>query len=182
MADNAIFEETQRLHQNRIVRYVTPIALFGALVATCTALVGQGTSPIGLAAMITAVVVLTAGFAMLPMRTTVTPNEILVRTLVFYRKRVAIANVDSADAITYNPIFECGGWGIRPTRRYGLVLNIAGDRGVAVRYSGADNEKRLLIGSQRSDELEHAIRVAANLSDGLADESPGHGGGPSAAG
>lgn len=182
MAENTIFEETQRLHQNAVVRFVTPVALLGVLVATGTALIGQGSSPIGLAAMITAAALVTAGFAMLPMRTTITPEEVSVRTLLFYHKRLAIASIESAEAVTYNPISECGGWGIRPTRKHGLVLNIAGDRGVALRYSRDGVEKSMLIGSRRSEELEHAIRVAANLADGLAGESPEHGGAPSSTG
>lgn len=182
MAENTIFEETQRLHQNTVVRYVMPITCGFTLLLVATIMVSQGAPLQDLAIVIGTVVGLPLAIALMPMRTVVTPEEIGVRSLVFYRKRVPIESVTSADAITYNPLFECGGWGIRPTRKHGLVLNIAGDKGVALRYTVDGNEKSLLIGSQRSDELERAIRVAADLSDGLPSESPEHGGAPSVAG
>ena len=59
---------------------------------------------------------------------------------------------------TYNPIREYGGWGIR----YGLkskAYNVHGNHGVQLELL---NRKRLLIGSQRSEEfanaLDHTIR------------------------
>jgi hypothetical protein len=178
MADDAIFEETQRLHQNAIVRYVMPLTLGFTLVVAGSVMLSQGAPMRDIVVALGLLVGLPLAIALMPMRTVVTPDEVCVRSLVFYRKRVAMADVVSADAIAYNPIGECGGWGIRPTRKHGLVLNIAGDKGVMVRYARGDGEKRLLIGSRRSDELEDAIRVAASLSEPAAE----HGDAPSFSG
>jgi len=182
VADTSIFEETQRLHENAVVRYVMPITCGFTLLLVITVMVSQGASLQDLLIVIGTVVGIPLALAMMPMRTVVTPEELSIRSLVFYRKYVPIEGITSANAITYNPLFECGGWGVRVTRKHGLVLNIAGDRGVALRYVRDDREKSMLIGSRRSEELEHAIRVAANLSDGLPDESPEHGGAPSVVG
>lgn len=159
-----------------------PLSCGFTLLVVVTVMASQGAPLRDLLIAIGAVVGIPLVLAMMPMHTLVTPDELGVRSLWFYRKRVAMADVLSADAIKYNPIGDCGGWGIRGSRKHGLVLNITGDRGVAVRYARDGREKSMLIGSRRSEELEHAIRVAANLSDGLADQSPEHGGAPSVVG
>ena len=74
----------------------------------------------------------------------------------------------------YNPLADCGGWGgPRPSRKFGVVYNMAGVRGVLVRYNNNGRERSMVIGSRRSDELERALRLAANLpKPGLEHESP----------
>lgn len=57
---------------------------------------------------------------------------------------------------TYRPIREFGGWGIR-WGPGGKAYNISGNRGVQLVLAGG---RRLLIGSQRAEELAAAIRDA----------------------
>ena len=56
---------------------------------------------------------------------------------------------------TYRPIREYGGYGIRYSSK-GKAYNVSGDRGVQIELL---NGERLLIGSQRADELWRAIQA-----------------------
>lgn len=57
---------------------------------------------------------------------------------------------------TYSPLKEYGGWGIRYGSK-GKAYNISGNRGVHLEFS---NRERLLLGSQRPEELAQAIELA----------------------
>ena len=78
-----------------------------------------------------------------------------------------IKNVQAED---YDPFGEFGGWGIKgPAGRWGWCYTVSGRRGVRIEL---DNRHRLLIGSQRADELAEAIRAAREPIDsrgGIAD-------------
>jgi hypothetical protein len=66
-----------------------------------------------------------------------------------YRRRVPLAEILRAEPVTYAPLGEYGGWGIRG---FGddMALNARGDRGVRLQLT---RNRLLLIGSQRPDEL-----------------------------
>jgi hypothetical protein len=71
-------------------------------------------------------------------------------------KRFAPKDLDECYARQYKPLREYGGWGIR----YGLggkgkAYNVSGNKGVQLIFK---NGKKLLIGSQRADQLADAIR------------------------
>lgn len=70
-------------------------------------------------------------------------------------RRIAPEEVKSYQVKTYSPIREYGGWGIRDGSK-GKAYNISGNRGVELEISSG---KRLLIGSQRPEELAGAINV-----------------------
>ncbi len=55
----------------------------------------------------------------------------------------------------YSPITEYGGWGIRWSPHRGWAYNVGGSKGVQL---GRANGKRILIGSQRADELAQVMR------------------------
>ncbi|NVL91956.1 MAG: hypothetical protein HWN71_02845 [Desulfobacterales bacterium] len=55
--------------------------------------------------------------------------------------------------MTYNPLKDYGGWGIRYGRG-GRAYNVSGNRGV---YLELSNGKSLLIGSLQPEELARAI-------------------------
>lgn len=69
-------------------------------------------------------------------------------------RRIRLDDVARCDAVTYRPILQYGGWGIRWTWK-GRAYNVSGNRGVRIDYADGTH---LLIGSQRPDELAHAIR------------------------
>ena len=73
-----------------------------------------------------------------------------------YRTRVSFVEVARAEAVSYRPIRDYGGWGIRGFGRR-RALNTRGDQGVLLtRVDGST----LLIGSQKPRELLAALTRA----------------------
>ena len=113
-----------------------------------TAILGGIVAPI-------AIVVL---FLLTNLETEVRSDALYVRLFPFhihYRK-FAIEDLSECHARTYKPIREYGGWGIRCGFRKGSgkAYNMKGNQGAQLVFK---NGKRLLIGSQKPDELAEAI-------------------------
>lgn len=70
------------------------------------------------------------------------------------RRSIPYNQIDSCEPRTYSPIGEYGGWGIRYGRG-GKAYNISGNRGVQLVLKSGE---KLLLGSQKADELASAIR------------------------
>jgi len=89
------------------------------------------------------------------LRTEVRDDGLYIRYRPFHFSfhRVPLQDVVQVQAVTYSPLREYGGWGIRYTRR-GKAYNPMGNRGVKLDYRDG---RHLLIGSQRPDELAAAI-------------------------
>ena len=87
--------------------------------------------------------------------TEVRDDGIYLRFSPFHRtfRRIAFTEVKRCEVRTYRPIREYGGWGIRYGRQ-GKAYNVSGDRGVQIELL---HGKRLLIGSQRAEELWRAV-------------------------
>jgi hypothetical protein len=75
-----------------------------------------------------------------------------------YRHAVPLSSISSVEVVSYRPLADCGGWGIRRGRDGERVLNARGDRGVRLTLSDGS---RLLIGSQRPEELARALEQAS---------------------
>ncbi|MFD1512511.1 hypothetical protein [Halomarina rubra] len=69
-------------------------------------------------------------------------------------QRVPWTAIESAEAVRYRPLREYGGWGIR-WRPGTVAYSVSGSRGVFV---SRDGDRDILVGSERPDELETAIR------------------------
>jgi hypothetical protein len=70
--------------------------------------------------------------------------------------------LQSYNVMTYSPIRDYGGWGIR----YGLkgtAYNAKGNRGVLFEFSEGSKVKKLMIGSQIPERLSEAVRRAIKL-------------------
>lgn len=94
-------------------------------------------------------------FSAAKMRTTVDATGINIALLMFIRRRIAFAEIKTADAVQYDPLRDYGGWGLRMGPK-GKAYNMRGDRGVQLVL---ENGSRVLIGSQREQELEAAVRA-----------------------
>ena len=71
----------------------------------------------------------------------------------FSFKKIKLDDLQSYQAVTYSPLKDYGGWGIR----YGIkgrAYNISGNRGVQLEFK---NGKRLLVGSHNPEALVRAI-------------------------
>ncbi len=69
-------------------------------------------------------------------------------------RHIPFRNIEFCEARTYNALLEYGGWGIRRGAS-GRAYNVSGNRGVQLQLASGE---RLLIGSQRAEELAEAIR------------------------
>ena len=58
-------------------------------------------------------------------------------------------SIQKVEAVTYSPIMEYGGWGLRYGRK-GKAYNVSGNKAVFLTLC---NEKNVLIGSQKHGEL-----------------------------
>ena len=95
-------------------------------------------------------------FNLLCQKTVVTERELTVTFgafLTLYRKRLSLREITTAEAATYSPIAEYGGWGIRGWGR-NIALNARGNRGVRLTLRDG---RRVLVGSQQPEELAEAL-------------------------
>ncbi len=99
-------------------------------------------------------VVLVVG--VLRMTTEVGPSDLRVwfGWIPTYRRIIPIASIQRIEVVTYRPLADYGGWGIRLGRDGVRVLNARGNQGV--RIDLADGSRHL-IGSQRPEDLARAL-------------------------
>jgi hypothetical protein len=88
--------------------------------------------------------------------TVVRPGLLWVRLSPFRGTRIPTEEIDSAFAREYSPIREYGGWGVRVSRS-GRAYNAYGEHGVQLVLRDGS---RILVGSQRPEELVAALRLA----------------------
>ena len=96
-------------------------------------------------------------FYLSKLQTEVRRDGLYVRFYPFHltARKKPLEKVVSLRAITYRPIWDYGGWGMR-FGRGGRAYNVRGRQGVRLEF---DNGKHLLIGSQRPEELAAAIET-----------------------
>ncbi len=96
-------------------------------------------------------------FLLLKLETKVRSDGLYIRYFPFHInfKRFTAEDLSEYYARKYKPLLEYGGWGIRFSFRKGKAYNVSGNKGVQLVFKSG---KRLLIGSQRAEELEEAIR------------------------
>jgi hypothetical protein len=88
------------------------------------------------------------------MRTTVT-DTVNIRFFPFMRRprRIGRNEIGSYSVVTYSPLTDYGGWGIKGTSRH-RAYSVHGKRGVRITFADGST---VLIGSQRPEELYTAI-------------------------
>lgn len=95
-------------------------------------------------------------FRSLKLVTEVHEDHVHIRYFPLHSRTIFFSEMKSAAARTYRPIVEYGGWGIRWSPTNGMAYNVSGNKGVQLELTSG---KRVLIGSQRADELERALRA-----------------------
>lgn len=156
------FDEVQRLWSNMIARVMLPMSL---VIITVVIVVVSIQKPAANLTVMLPVLALATGIEAfvifgIRQRTQVDATQIRVSVRPLSSRTIALQNITSAQAIKYNPLVDTGGWGIRRSRKYGRVYNMAGDRGVHIVYTDTRDkgkERNMLIGSMRADELVAAI-------------------------
>ncbi len=87
---------------------------------------------------------------------TLTDDGIAIHYFPFLRRFIPFAAISSAEAVAYRPLLDYGGWGIRWSCCHGWAYNASGSHGVRLTLTDG---RRVLIGSQRPNELAAAIRA-----------------------
>jgi hypothetical protein len=88
-------------------------------------------------------------FYRLRLVTEVRRDGLYIRFRPLREKHIPCHSIVSCAARQYRPLAEYGGWGIRRGRG-GWAYNVSGEHGVQLELEGG---KRLLVGSQRAEEL-----------------------------
>jgi hypothetical protein len=88
--------------------------------------------------------------------TEVESDRLIVRLYPFHTARIDLTRVKEAEVREYSALREYGGWGIR-TGRSGKAYSAYGSQGVQLWLK---DDMRVLVGSQRSEELATALRLA----------------------
>lgn len=165
--EDLIFREVQRYNQPWLWALVL-VAAAGAWVAFFYELFvslspGRGAGDLWVIALVWVVVGLglPALFITCRLVVEVRRDGLYYRYHPFHRGMHCIAwdEIRTAEARTYNPIREYGGWGIRGAWRKstGKAYNVYGDRGLQLELTSG---QRILFGSQKADELASAVRAA----------------------
>jgi hypothetical protein len=98
-------------------------------------------------------------FAFARLITEVQSDGLYIRFIPFHPRflRFSRETLLHWEAVKYNPLLDYGGWGIR----YGLkgrAYNVRGNKGVQLELRDG---KRVMIGSQRAEELARALTEAS---------------------
>lgn len=98
-----------------------------------------------------------AGLAIVvEMRTRVYRDRTEIRYRPFKTRTTMAAEIVSAAAVTYQPMRDFGGWGIKhSSKKRAWIYSISGDQAVDLTLVG---DAHLFIGTRRPTELESAIR------------------------
>jgi hypothetical protein len=97
-----------------------------------------------------------AGY-LLRLVTEVRPGDIHMRVFPFRGSHIALKDVVEAEAREYSGQREYGGFGVRVSARAGKAYTAYGTNGVQLWMTG---EERILIGTQRPEELIDVLRGA----------------------
>lgn len=159
--NEVLFREVQDFKGKfRLMHLFLGIAIAGACFAVVVAIVKNPdkslSSILGTAGGIIVTIGIAALFIVLKLETEVRSDGLYVRYFPFHLKYKKINPDDLTEysARKYSPLWEYGGWGIK-CGKGGKAYNVKGDRGLQLVFN---NGKRLLIGSQKADELEQAMR------------------------
>ena len=93
-------------------------------------------------------------FFSLELRVIVDDAGVTIRFWPLTTRRIPRVEIQRAEAQTYHPLREFGGWGVR-RGLHRQAYTVSGDRGVELTLADG---KRILVGSYRCDELVAAIR------------------------
>jgi len=159
--NNILFHEVQKIRNTRLGFFVLVVILvclglmlYGLAKQSGTGVLNSWDIVVGLIAIL-----FFTGFIYLSyaMKLTIEVGEkaLYIRFFPLSGRNIEYKDIKSCNVRMYLPIGEYGGWGIRFGAN-GRAYNVSGDKGVQLELA---QEKRLLLGSQRADELADAINA-----------------------
>lgn len=153
---DAVFREEQRFRQPWVWAAVVVAAVAAWLPLLLLALDDEGETPAWLAWLLAigVGVGLPVLVALARLRVEVYDDRVVIRYRPFTTRTITFDHVVSADAVTYRPVREYGGWGIKGWSRRKVAYNVAGHRGVLITLA---DDRTVLIGSARAEDLSASI-------------------------
>src|SRR5690606_37266073 len=91
-------------------------------------------------------------FLLIRLETTITQKELSFQFFPFVKRNYSFEDIETLKVINYGFV---GGWGIRFTMKYGTVYNTRRNKGLFIKLK---NEKTLVIGTQKPEELDKIIK------------------------
>jgi hypothetical protein len=167
--EQVLFEEVQRFRQPWVWAVVLGIAAlqWWGFVQQIVLGIPFGNKPAPDSVMALLFLVFGIGlplfFRVLRLEVRAVPGELQFRffPLHLHWRRVPCDEIAHVEAISYRPIRDYWGWGIR-WGRYGQAYTVSGDRGLLVtRTSG----RTFLLGSRRPEELEAALHSGGLIAE-----------------
>ncbi len=161
---NLLYREVQHFRQVWLWILVLSVALFAIYGMVQQLILGKpfGNNPAPDIVLIIIVVIFGFGFPilfhMMNLTTEVRSDGLYIRFFPLHLSfhKTPLEDLSRYEVRTYSPLKEYGGWGIRYGAK-GKAYNVRGNRGVQLELS---NGKRVLIGSQKPEELAEAIDTA----------------------
>ena len=158
---NALFQEKQRFNQKWLMALMAGLVIFSFWGFIQQILLGKpfGDNPasnLGLILSSFLPLLIVAFIFVLHLRTKIDKNGIVYQFWPVHRKERLIrwGEISRAYVRKYSPLLEYGGWGFR-TGRKGKALNTSGNMGLQIEFV---NGKKLLIGTQKPDELGRVLQ------------------------
>jgi len=159
-----VFREVQRFRQAWLWMLIVAIAgvIVWALLRQIDFAVPFGDYPISDYGLLGFAILFAIGlpifFYTIHLTTELTAGTLYLRFLPlhFRWQRVPLQYIQSAEAVRYNALVDYGGYGVRYGRS-GKAYNVSGSEGVQLVLT---NGKRIMIGSQRAEELAQALKAA----------------------
>jgi hypothetical protein len=153
----ALYEETQFFHP--IIYGVVAVALLAEVIGLGYGLSQSGDGPpqgMGITAIMLIVFAAVCNILLLRVRVDGVEAYITLGWLPLFWTRIPLDSITLARPVTYRPLWDSGGWGLRFGRFEGAPCrywNARGNKGVLV-HAG---NRVLIIGSQTPDDLLRAL-------------------------
>jgi len=160
--ESVIYAEEQRFRQIWILILVGFIALLAWYSFLLQIVIGEpfGTNPapdiLVIALLVIFGILFPVWFFVMRLEVQVTRTDLRFRMFPLHLqwREFPLATIVKAEAVTYRPLLEYGGWGIRIGRK-GWAYNVSGNRGVQVTL---EDGKSFLLGSLQPEKLASAIQ------------------------
>jgi len=147
-----IYRETQNFGRTKLGIFITVSAAVWILPAAAV-LASQGASGLDWAILAGVFVFATLLPQSMIQRVRVVPGEVRVRFWFFPGLRADANAVEGLEVVTFDPLRDFGGWGLKVTRRHGRVYCVQGRQGVRFRVG----DRRYVVGSADAPALALAI-------------------------
>lgn len=167
MGDEILFNETQKFRQWWL--WVIMLFVFGIIAFVAFKIINgeelEDKKPLILVGLCVLFILIPTFLLLLNMKleTQVKEEGIYVRFFPFHAtfKEYKWNNISKSYVRQYNPIAEFGGWGVRISPA-GKAFNVSGDKGLHLEFM---DSKKLLIGTNKPDELKEVLKRIGQLKD-----------------